>query len=568
MGAIIPPKAPMRRITRVPPQHLIAVALAVLVLGVYWQVGGHAFVVMDDGEYVFQNPVVARGLTLDGISWALTTFHFSNWHPLTWLSHMTDVSLFGLDAGWHHRVNLLFHLLNTELLFLVLWRMTGGMWQSAFVAALFGVHPLHVESVAWVSERKDVLSTLFWILTMGAYLRYVRRPGAGRYVPVAASLALGLMCKPMLVTLPFVLLLLDWWPLGRLAPADAPHVPPWRVSVPVLARLAREKIPLFVLSAAACAATYLAQQKGGAVTSVELYPPGLRLANATVSYVTYLRKLVWPSSLSVFYPHPAALPPWEVWGSAALLLAVTAAAAWQRRRRPYLAVGWLWYAGTLVPVIGLVQVGAQASADRYTYVPLIGIFLAVAWGVPPALSGLRLRRVLSGALAAVSLTALSTAAWVQAGHWRDSVTLFSRAEAVTEGNWLALNNLGAAYQMLGQHHRAVACSKEAVRIKPDYALAWTTLGLAYENLGQLPEAVASSREAVRIKPDFALAWNNLGVAYAKLGELRQAVACFQEAVRIKPDFTLARNNLGLACARLGEIPSDKKRGYRQGPAAP
>jgi len=545
----------MRRSPRIPHQYLVSGALAVLVLSVYWQTGTHAFINVDDSEYVTTNPQVLQGLTLDGVTWAFTTFHFANWHPLTWLSHMADVTLFGLDAGWHHRMNVLFHLLNTELLFLVLWRMTGGMWPSAFVAALFGAHPLHVESVAWVAERKDVLSTLFWILTMGAYLRYVRRPGAGRYLLVAVSFALGLMCKPMLVTLPFVLLLLDWWPLGRFGSTPDPSGSPARL-LSRLPRLAWEKAPLLALSAASCIVTYLAQAKGQAVVSLEYLPFSVRVANAFISYTAYLGKTAWPASLSVFYPHPAGvaagIPAWQLAGSILLLAAATFLALRQGRRRPYLAVGWLWYLGTLVPALGLVQVGSHAIADRYTYVPLIGVFIALAWGISEALAGWRFRPIALGALGGAVVLALSAAGWRQAGYWRDDVTLFSHALASTDESWFVLNNLGAAYGRLGQYQQAVGCYREAVRILPVYAHTWNNLGAAYDKLGLPQEAVGCYREAVRIKPDYALAWNNLGVSYVTLGQYRLGIDCWREALRIKPDYAEAWNNLAAVSAGLGQ----------------
>ncbi len=525
------------------PRYAVAVVLLILVLSVYWQVGSHAFITIDDNSYVSENTFVRRGLTRESVSWAFTTFHAGNWHPLTWLSHMIDMELFGPSPAWHLRMNVLFHLLNTELLFVVLWRMTGGLWQSALAAALFGVHPLHVESVAWVAERKDVLSALFWILTMGAYLRYARRPTVERYLLVAATLALGLMCKPMLVTLPFVLLLLDWWPLGR------------AVSPSTLSRLAREKLPLLALSAASCVVTYLAQAGSGTVAPLRGVPLAARISNACVSYAVYLAKTVWPSSLAVFYPHPwfarTGIPAWHVLGSLLLVAGISCLAFWQRRPRPYLAVGWLWYLGTLVPVIGLVQVGGQAMADRYSYIPLIGIFIAVAWGIPSLSPGRRFRQVAAGALGA-AVVALSAAAWSQAGYWRDSTTLFSRALAVTERNWFALTGLGAVSQADGRFGQAIGYYREALRIKPDYVEAWNNLGLAHKNLGQFPQAIASYREALRIGPDYPRVLNNLGSVYGTLGQLHQAIGYFRQAVRSNPDYAEAWNNLGAAYDSLGQ----------------
>jgi hypothetical protein len=364
---------------------VICMALAAAVAAAYAPLWDAGFAGLDDHLYVSGNPHVQQGLTREGVAWALGSTKASNWHPLTWLSLMLDCQLFGAGAGSHHLVNVGFHVANSVLLFLVLRRMTGRRWPSALVVALFALHPLHVESVAWVAERKDVLSTLFWILTMGAYVRYARRPGVLRYLPVFAFLLLGLMAKPMLVTLPFVLLLLDYWPLGRLARAEAGATglaPSGEVAGGRRAkvwRLVLEKVPLLVLAAASCVVTFAVQRHGEAVMPLERLALPARMANAAVSCVAYLGKMVWPQGLTVLYPYPADRPAWEVAAAAAFLLAVTAAAAALVRRRPYLAVGWFWYLGTLVPVIGLVQVGEQPMADRYTYVPLIGTFIMVAW---------------------------------------------------------------------------------------------------------------------------------------------------------------------------------------------
>jgi len=522
----------------------VALGLSVLVLAVYLQTGSHGFITLDDGEYVYQNVHVRNGLSPEGVRWAFTAFHSANWHPMTWLSHMTDVSLFGQDAGWPHRVNVLLHLANTVLLFLVLWRMTGGLWQSGFVAALFAVHPLHVESVAWISERKDVLSTLFWLLTMWAYLWYVRKPGAGRYLLVAVLFALGLMSKPMLVTLPLVLLLLDGWPLGRLSRG-------------VAARRVLEKVPLLALSVASCIVTVLAQGSGAAIAPVRNAPLAFRVSNAAVSYATYLGQTVWPASLSVFYPHPASVhsgvPAWQVAGAALLLGGVSFLAFRERRRRPYLAVGWLWYVGTLVPVIGLVQVGGASHADRYTYVPLIGIFVALAWGASELVSGRRWGRAAMGAAGGAVVLALTTTAYVQAGYWRDSGTLFSRALAVTQDNWMAWTCLGVALEERGRSEEAVARYREALRIDPDFAEAWYDLGVSTARMGKDREAMGYYREALKRAPGLANAWYNLGVSAEKLGLPREAMDAYREALRRDPAYARAWYNLGLAHGRAGEV---------------
>lgn len=370
---------------------VVIMFLVVSAAGAYWGVKDNEFVNYDDDEYVTQNSHVQAGLTSEGIVWAFTTTHAANWHPLTWLSHMFDYQLFGPNPQGHHLTSLLLHILNSILLFLVLRRMTDALWQSAFVAVLFALHPLHVESVAWVAERKDILSTFFWILTMWAYVRYVERPGSTRYLMVALPLALGLMAKPMLVTLPFVLLLLDIWPLGRIdlseygdASRDKRDKRP-RTGI-VLMRLAKEKIPLFALVAASCLVTFAAQRSGGAVQPMESLPFMDRVVNAIVSYFLYIEKMVWPTDMAFFYPYPVhTLPLWQPLGAGLLLLVITVLVIRTARRKPFLLVGWFWYLGTLIPVIGLVQVGGQAMADRYTYVPYIGLFMVVAWGVPASL---------------------------------------------------------------------------------------------------------------------------------------------------------------------------------------
>jgi len=396
----------------------ICVCLAVATVAVYWPVGGYDFTNFDDPGYVSENPHVLAGLTWEGVRWAFTNAQEANWHPLTWLSHMLDCQLFGPSAGRHHLVNVGLHALSILLLFLVLARMTGRRWPSAMVAALFALHPLHVESVAWISERKDVLSALFWMLTMGAYVLYAERPSVIRYLPVFVFLALGLMAKPMLVTLPFVLLLLDFWPLGRLKGAAATGKEasgfPWRRA----GRLVLEKAPLLVLAAAASGVAYLVQQKIGAMEFGARVPWTGRLANAVMAYVTYLVKAVWPGGLAVFYPYDEHLPAWEVGLASAALAAVTALVVWQGRRRPYLAVGWFWYVGTLVPVIGLVQVGGHAMADRYTYIPLIGIFVAAAWGAADLTAAWPGRK------------ALLAAAYAEAGRFDEAVRTAEEARSL------------------------------------------------------------------------------------------------------------------------------------------
>jgi Tfp pilus assembly protein PilF len=534
---------------------LIAFVLLVLVLASYARVGHFAFVDFDDSEYVYENPQVRAGLTLAGISWAFTTTYAANWHPLTWLSHMADVQMFGLEAGWHHRMNVLIHALNAVLLFLVLSCMTGAAWRSAVVAALFAVHPLHVESVAWVAERKDVLSTFFWLLTMGTYAGYVRRPGTWRYLGVTLSFVLGLLSKPMLVTLPFVLLLLDYWPLGRLT-SGGPSV---NASAPIswerAPGLVIEKIPLLVLAVGSSIVTYVAQASKAATATLEHFPLGERASNALVSYVLYLVRTAWPTPLAVFYPHPSSLgeqiPMWQVLAAAAMFAVLTMLALSCGRIHPYLAVGWLWYVGTLVPVIGIVQVGSQAMADRYTYVPLIGIFIAIGWGVAELLGRWRYRRLVLPALGGTVILVLSLATWVQTAHWRDNATLYTHAIAVTLNNWLAWNNLGNHQLNRRDPRQAIASFQEALRIKPNYADAWYNAGIGFGQLNDYPRAIASYEEALRLDPTNADGWVYRGLAHQAIGQYRQAIACYESALRLRPADAVALNNLVVTHAMQG-----------------
>ena len=429
--------------------------LALAVAAVFAQTVRHEFINFDDNVYVYDNPPIADGVTAGAIAWSFTSFHASNWHPLTWLSHALDCQLYGPHRpGWHHLTNVVLHAAVAIALFLVLWQMTGNLWPSAFVAAVFAVHPLRVESVAWVAERKDLLSGLFFMLTLGAYLRYVRHPFSwGRYLSVIAVFALGLMAKPMLVTLPFVLLLLDYWPLGRFSLRGGADIlvcqgdggdsgrQEYLPHRPALRRLIVEKIPLLALAAASCVVTSLAQHS--AIIPIDFAPVSSRIANALFSYVAYVGQFFYPSGLALFYPYPSAgIPLWKVVGAVAVLVGISAAAVLARRRLPYLFVGWFWYVGMLVPVIGLMQVGLQAMADRYTYLPQIGLCIAVTWGAANVAVRWPYRRWVYG-VASLSLVAgLMAGAWRQTSYWNNSKTLWTRTLACTTGNVFAHNNLG------------------------------------------------------------------------------------------------------------------------------
>ena len=512
---------------------IVGVALVVATLVAYAPVVRNGFVLYDDPKYVTANGQVRDGLTLHGLRWAWTTGHASNWHPTTWMSHMLDEELFGSNPAGHHLSSLLLHAINTLLLFLLFERMTGSMGRSALVAALFGLHPLHVESVAWVAERKDVLSTFFWFLTTLAYVAWTQSRTPARYVAVVAAFAVGLTAKPMLVTLPFTLLLVDVWPLERSRAGVWP--------------LVREKIPLFALSAASCLVTLFVQRAGGAVGSLDSYPLETRIANALVSIAAYLRKTVWPSDLAVCYPYPRQLP--ETSSSVAALFVVgllTALVVRERRRRPYLLGGWLWFLGTLVPVLGLVQVGLQSMADRYTYVPLVGVFVMVAWGLPDVAP----RRLAIPAAGVLLAFAATTSAQVR--YWRDSKTLFAHALAVTSENSVAEADLGIALGDEGRLDDAVEQFRKSLRIRPGHAPTLRRLGLALDRLGRDNEALEAYNEAVRSEPDFVEARNELGLLLVRRGNLDEAIEQYRAALQQRPDDAATHQNLGKALMQQGK----------------
>ena len=538
---------------------LLGTLLAGAVVAVYAQVGWHDFVAYDDPDYVTENAMVLRGLTLDGLRWAFTTGHMGHWHPLTWLSHMLDVQLFGLEPGPHHLVNVAFHLANSLLLFAFLARTTGATWPSFVVAALFGVHPLRVESVAWVAERKDVLSTFFWMLTMTSYVHWVRTPSRQGYAAILICLALGLMAKPMLVTLPFVLLLLDVWPLGRLGlpgsgqRSAAPHSAP-RADRPTTLSLRTavfEKAPLFAVVAFFAIVAYVTQLGSGAVAAVGELPLWLRLANAALSYVRYLAMASWPTNLAILYPYDVALPPWQGAAAALFLAGVTALALRAATRHPYALVGWLWYLGTLVPVIGIVQIGDQALADRYTYVPLIGIFIALAWLGRNWVVRREIPAPLVGVAIAVVIGAFSIATWRQLAHWQDGLALLSHTVQVTRANYVAHTNLGALLAARGRTADGIEQLQLALRYKPDYATAVHNLALALWQQGHHEDAVAQYRAALEIDPGAATTRSNLGLALVLLGKAEEAVAELETAVRLDPLNVRAHNNLGVALRATG-----------------
>jgi tetratricopeptide (TPR) repeat protein len=521
----LPPRRPSP-----PPSNLwIYAGLALAILLAYLPVRSYDFVNFDDPDYVSRNAHVRQGITPGGILWALTSTESANWFPVTRISHMLDVEIFGLDAGWHHLVNVLLHLIATLLLFAFLDRATAARWPSALVALLFALHPLHVESVAWIAERKDVLSAVFWFLTLWAYVRYAEKPDLGRYSLVLGAFCLGLMSKPMMVTLPFVLLLLDIWPLRRRL-------------------LLREKIPFFALSAASAVITYLAQARSGAVDSLHTSLI-LRFENALVSYFIYIAKMFWPVGLAVFYPYPHEIPAWQAFCAAFAIVAISALTLRVWKTHPYLAVGWFWYLGSLVPVIGFVQVGAQARADRYTYLPMVGLSIMLAWGL---LEVLNRKVAISGALVACLACAVLCAAQVE--YWRNSETLFRHTLDVTSGNYLAFHNLGVALADEGRFPEAIEQYQAALQIAPNAANLQTDYGNALAKSGRIPDAIAHYRAALTVLPDAPITHNDLANALAATpGGIPEAIAEYQTALRLKPDYVEARNNLAQVQSNAAEM---------------
>jgi len=534
---------------------LICAGLVLVTLAVFWPVTRCDFVTYDDPSYVTKNPYVQNGFAWESVRWAFTCRYSDNWHPLTWLSHMLDCRLFGLKAAGHHLTNLLLHLANTALIFLVLKRMTGAVWRSAFVAALFALHPLHVESVAWVSERKDVLSTFFWALAVLAYARYAARPAGPRYLPVLVCFALGLMAKPMLVTLPFLLLLLDFWPLKRfpatvrvfrrtftIADASEQEAGLAPVSPRVtLARLAAEKLPMIVLSAVSSVLTIWAQSR--AVVSLAYMSFAERLCNAVYSYNHYLAKMIWPSKLVVFCPLPQVWVIWQVATAGLVVIGLSVAAVWQVRKRPYLATGWFWFLGTLMPVIGFVKQGLQSHADRYSYVPLIGLFIIIAWGACDLARRWRLRPVVLGSGAALALLACISTTRAQLAHWQNGITLFEHAIEFTTNNAMAHAGLGRALVERGRLQEASEQFARAIQIEPNYADARHEWANAIFLMGRIEESLEQRRAVVKLRPESPLACYNLAFVLLATGQHAEAATWYREAIRLQPNWPVPLNDL-------------------------
>lgn len=537
---------------------LRALSLLLLIAGtvwVYWPVLDFGTVNFDDPDYLEDNPGVLQGLSAEGAAWAFTTGHASNWHPLTWLSHMLDVELFGTDWGAHHGVNLALHVGSTLLLFLFWWRATGRWWGTVGVAALFALHPLHVESVAWLSERKDVLSGLLAWLTLLAYLGWVRKPGAGRYALLMAVFGAGLMAKPMLVTLPCVLLLLDFWPLNRLH-FEEDKIPTMGSMAAELWPRVREKLPLFALAALSAVVTVGVQRAGGTVSTLGNVPFLERLANALVTYAAYLGQMLWPAELAALYPHPGMPSTGTILLAVLVLAGVSAWVVWRWWNEPFLLTGWLWYLGMLVPVVGLVQVGAQARADRFTYLPLVGIFVMLTWSGARWLErfeGSR-RRMAERSVAVVVillLTACSLQARQQVRVWQDSETLFRHALEVTDDNYLMASFLGITLMGEGELNEAEDYLRQAVEIKPSYAEGHNNLGILDQRRGRMAPAAEHFRTAIGYDPEHADAHNNLANALGDLGRPQEALAHYRRALELEPDNASAEHNLGLTLAQAG-----------------
>jgi protein O-mannosyl-transferase len=575
---------------------IICILLVLSTFAIYSQVQDHEFINYDDYQYIRDNWEIKSGLSSESISWAFTTFYGNNWFPITWLSHTLDYQLYGLNPKGHHLTSLFFHITNSLLLFLVLFRMTGALWKSAFVSVVFAIHPLNVESVAWVAERKNVLSTLFWLLTMWTYISYAQTKKLKTYYLVILFFTLGLMSKAMLVTLPFVLLLLDYWPLGRLKLEQGGS------DKEVLARskyhmkseflkLLLEKAPLFALTVGTCILTFIAQKSEAAMINLNNLSVFTRLTNAMVSYLEYLKKMIWPNELAVFYPHPeSTLATWKWVVCSIVLVTITTISIRLIKKAPYFVVGWFWYLGTLIPVIGIVQVGGQAMADRYAYVPLIGIFIIVAWGLPDFLEKWPFKEQLLSISTVILIPMLMVITWTQVSLWKNSISVFKRAFRVSNeqsynsyiinyhlGNAFfdkqktgeaishykmaielnpefvnAYSNLGGALFVEGKNEDAISHFKTAIELKPDHADAHYNLGATLIAERKSEEAISHFKMAIKIKPDYIKAYNNLGAALVTQGRNEEAISHYKKAIQIKPDYALAHYNLGDALVIQGK----------------
>ena len=529
---------------------------------VYSQVQDHEFINFDDDLYITNNLNVQAGFTSENIKWAFTTFATGNWFPVTWFLHILDYQLYGANAKGYLLTNVFFHIANSLLLFLVLFRMTGAIWPSSFVAAMFAFHPLNVESVAWAAERKNVLSTLFWLITMWTYIHYAEKPTFKRYCFIFLFFTLGLMSKSMLVTLPFVLILLDYWPLRRFKFRQG------RGNNEILEkntakglgvfRLVLEKIPLFILAIGLSIVTYIAQKSFGNMNYTEHLTVFTRITNAMVSYLEYLGKMVWPEKLAMFYPHPGNnLPAWQGILCGMALVSITIISIRLIRKAPFVLVGWFWYLGTMLPVIGVVQVGGQAMADRYAYIPLIGIFIIVAWGVPELISKWRYKEKVLSVSTGIIIPTLMVITWGQVSHWKNSITVFKHTIRLTDKKYPALaiihNNLGIALFAENKNEEAISHYKMAIKLKPTHTKAYYNLGIALFADRKNEEAIFHYKEAIKLNPNYTNAHYNLGIVMLQKGDMKEAVHHFRATVRLRPGFIRARDHLELALIRSQEI---------------
>jgi len=548
----------------------LSLLLAVLIIWIYEPVRSYEFIDYDDNIYVFDNPLIQKGFSVKTIIWAFGDVRIGHWHPLTWLTHMLDWQLFGKNAGGHHWTNVIFHIFNSILLFMIMRRMTGEDYKSFFVAALFAVHPLNVESVAWVAERKNLLSMFMGLLTILAYIHYLDKTTLVRYLIIILCFTVGLLSKPILVTLPFVLLLLDFWPLNRMRNIDLQVALPMKAIQPqTLCYLLKEKTPLFILSLCSMIITIYAAHQGSALRDFSGFPWDVRVANAFVSYVVYINKLFWPSGLAVFYPYREIMPFWHIMLAIIAILFMTLFVIWTAKRYPYLAVGWLWYLVTNVPTIGIIQVGFQSMADRYVYIPAIGLFIMLAWGVPDLFrrSGWPKHVYVLPACAIVITVAFIASLQVQ--YWQNSLRLFSHAIAVTKDNTVALHGLGNVFLGRNDLERAKICYIDSIRARPENADVRISLGTVYLREGKPEMAAKEFAKIINLQPNRTTAekaHNNLGVVLANQGRLEEAVVQFQMALKSNPDYDMAKNNLFLAMediARLKQMKDMSKRKIKE-----
>jgi hypothetical protein len=562
---------------------IIYIVLTIVTLAVFWQVNQYDFITFDDPAYVTGNSHTQSEISPDGLRWAFTTRYLNLWNPLVWLSFMVDYQFYGLNAGGYHMTNLILHVMSTLLLFWLFYRMTGALWKSAFVAALFALHPFHVESVAWISERKDVLSAFFWMLTLCLYVYYTEKPVIKRFLLVVFSFVLALMSKPMVVTLPVIMILLDYWPLDRLGSrkvvTSMPEVMPvstnkgkkknklrkdalknniapprvQKVSEPKITGIIpmwqlKEKIPFFVLSAVIIIITLYTPNTPDMSDSpgFKQVPLISRLTNAPVAFVTYLVKTLWPHNMAAFYPFPDQIPLWQVMGASLLILVISLAVIVMIKRLPYLFTGWMWFSITIAPVIGILQVSINAPyamADRYHYLPSIGLAVMLAWGIPALVKSEEIRKKVLFPAGIIFLAVISFLSWEQCGYWKNSMDLWNHTLKVTDYNWLVYNNRGVVYYVLGNYDQAIEDYNRAIEIKPGYAVAYNNRGNAYGSLGNYRQAIEDYNRAIEFKPGYAVAYNNRGVAYNNLGQYQQALEDFNRAIRINPAYFKAYNNV-------------------------